>query len=115
MPFRRGGGYRPGGYRKPGASAEGQPRSVLLPRQGELVGLVTKALGASKFSVMCNDHKERVCSIPGRLKRRFWIKEGDLVIVKPWVVQGDEKGDVIWRYSMMDKETLKAKGYEIPQ
>ncbi|MDE1860890.1 MAG: translation initiation factor eIF-1A [Candidatus Micrarchaeota archaeon] len=100
-------------YKKPGAPPE--QRSTLLPKKGEFIGLVTKALGASKFSIMCNDHKERICSIPGRLKRRFWIKEGDLVIVKPWVVQADERGDVIWRYSMMDKDTLRQKGYEIPQ
>ena len=24
---------------------------------------------------------------PGRLRRAYWIKEGDVVIVKPWVVQ----------------------------
>ena len=55
-----------------------------------------------------------MCSIPGRLRRRFWIKEGDLVIVKPWVVQGNERGDIIWRYSIGDRERLKAKGYEVP-
>ena len=28
-------------------------------------------------------------------------KEGDTVIVRPWVVQTDERGDIIWRYSIM--------------
>jgi translation initiation factor 1A len=101
-------------YHKPGQNPN-EPRSVVLPKKGEVIGLVTKALGASKFSVMCSDHKERVCSIPGSLKRRFWIKENDLVIVRPWVVQSDERGDVRWRYSLMDKDKLKQMGYEIPQ
>ncbi len=77
--------------------------------------MVAKALGASKFKVLCNDDRERICAIPGRLKRRFWIKENDLVLVKPWVVQGDEKGDIVYRYSLMDKDSLKAKGFAVPQ
>ena len=96
----------------------GQPigeHRLMIPKSGEFIGVVTKALGASKFSVLCNDNKERICAIPGRLKRRFWIKENDLVLVKPWVVQGDEKGDVIYRYSLMDKDSLKAKGFVVPQ
>ncbi len=87
----------------------------MLPKENEVVGIVTKALGASKFSVLCADNRERVCAIPGRLKRQFWIKEGDPVLVKPWVVQGDEKGDVVYRYSLMDKDTLKQKGFPVPQ
>ncbi len=90
-------------------------RSLILPRNGEVIGLVLEALGAANFKITCSDKRERTCSIPGRLKRRFWIKEGDLVIVKPWVVQGDTRGDIVWRYSMMDKDLLKQKGYEIPK
>ena len=91
-----------------------EERRVMLPRDNELIGIVINALGASKFRVLCSDHNERICAIPGRLKRQFWIKEGDMVLVKPWVVQGNERGDVVYRYSIMDKESLKAKGFEIP-
>ena len=101
------------GFRKkPGAN---EPHILMLPKDNEIIGVVTKASGAAKFLVFCTDKKERTCSIPGRLKRRFWIKENDIVLVKPWVVQSDERGDIIWRYSIMDKTTLKSKGYEIPQ
>ena len=48
-----------------------------------------------------------MCSIPGRLRRAFWIKEGDVVIVKPWIVQSDERGDLVWRYSQMDMNKLR--------
>jgi len=89
--------------------------TLMIPRDNELIGTVYKALGASKFMINCADQKQRVCSIPGRLKRRFWVKENDLVLVKPWVVQGDEKGDIIWRYSLLDKDTLKKRGFEIPK
>ena len=88
--------------------------STPFPRDNEVVGKVTRASGASNFLVSCSDGNERTCTIPGRLKRRFWIKEGDVVLVRPWVVQTNERGDIIWRYSMMDKEKLKAKGFTVP-
>ncbi len=97
--------------KKPGAEEQ---HVLTLPRDNEVIGIVTKASGAANFVVFCADKKDRTCSIPGRLKRRFWIKENDLVLVKPWVVQGDQRGDIIWRYSIMDKSTLKSKGFDIP-
>jgi translation initiation factor 1A len=102
MPFKKG-------------NQEGQVHTLMVPRSGEVIGLVTKAQGASNFLVMCSDKNERTCSIPGRLKRRFWIKEGDIVLVQPWVVQSDKRGDIIWRYSIMDKGLLEKKGFEIPK
>lgn len=78
-----------------------------MPGNGEFVGKVARIAGATKFFVSCSDHNERLCTIPGRLRRRFWIKEGDIVIVKPWVVQSDKRGDIMWRYSMLDINRLK--------
>ena len=81
-----------------------------MPGPGEIIGVVDKSVGAANFMVRCNDGKERMCTIPGRLKRKFWIKIKDTVIVKPWVVQSDERGDIVWRYSIMDTENLKKSG-----
>ncbi len=86
-----------------------------LPQGNQLIGVVTKALGASNFAVMCSDKKERTCIIPGRLKRRFWIKEGDTVLVVPWETQGDTRADIVWRYSIQDKSKLREKGFEVPE
>ena len=103
--------YRGGNFKK---KPEAEFHRIVMPRDNEVIGVVTKASGASKFIVQCSDRYERVCSIPGRLKRRFWIKENDLVLVKPWTVQGNERGDIVWRYSIMDRDTLKQRGFEIP-
>ena len=81
-----------------------------MPHDNEVIGRVIKIAGASKFMVRGTDGNERLCSIPGRLRRRFWIKEGDTVIVKPWVVQTNERGDIIWRYSVMDMGKLRDMG-----
>ncbi len=81
-----------------------------MPDHGEVVGTVVKLSGATKFVVHCSDSKERICIIPGRLRRAFWIKQNDVVIVRPWTVQSDERGDIIWRYSMLDISKLRERG-----
>ena len=115
MPFRGRGGR--GGNRGRGRGKKGGPPQVFelkIPQEGEVIGVVSAAVGASNFKIRCADNFERMCSIPGRLRRRFWIKENDLVIVKPWVVQGNERGDIVWRYSIGDRDRLKAKGITVP-
>jgi translation initiation factor 1A len=81
-----------------------------MPQEGELIGIVVRIAGASKFNVRCADGNDRLCIIPGRLRRQFWIKENDVVIVRPWSIQGDERGDIVWRYSVMDMSKLRERG-----
>jgi len=78
-----------------------------LPEEGEVVGKILKSVGATNFVVECNDGKQRLCTIPGRFKRRFWIKENDTVIVKPWSIQSETRGDIVWRYSLLDISKLR--------
>ncbi|AKB19372.1 Translation initiation factor 1A [Methanosarcina sp. WWM596] len=48
--------------------------------------------------------------IPGSIKKKTWIKEGDVVIVVPWDFQ-NEKADVIWKYTRPQVDWLERKGY----
>ena len=65
---------------------------VRIPKkeENEILGIIEQMLGASRVRVRCLDGKTRLGRIPGRLKNRIWVKEGDIVIVKPWEVQGDK-------------------------
>jgi translation initiation factor 1A len=81
-----------------------------LPGEGEVLGIVMKVAGASKFIVDCKDGNQRLCSMPGRLGRRFWIKANDVVIVEPWDIQGNERGYIVWRYSQIDMSKLRERG-----
>jgi len=83
---------------------------VRIPREGEVLGIVTARMAASKFSVSCADKKDRMCRIPGKIKRKTWVKEGDIVIVKPWEIEGEKKGDIIWRYIRIQVDLLRKKG-----
>ena len=65
-------------------------------------------LGANHVVVQCTDGVTRMCRIPGKIKKRIWIREGDVVIVVPWEFQ-DEKADVIWRYTQPQVDWLQTE------
>lgn len=84
---------------------------VRLPRGGELFGKVLNLLGSSRLQVDCQDGKERVCRIPGKLKKRVWTKVDDIVIIRPWDTQSDSRADLVWRYTRIEVEFLRKRGY----
>lgn len=84
---------------------------VRIPRNNEVLGIVEQLLGFCKMYVKCDDDKIRLCRIPGRLTRRIWVREGDVVLVQPWEVQGDKKGDIIFRYTKTEVSFLLRKGF----
>lgn len=92
-------------------SGEQQNVRARTPRGEEVLGVVDQRVGGSRSKVRCLDGKERICRIPGRLKRRLWIREGDTVIVEPWEFGGDEKGDIIYKYRPYQVSWLKNNGY----
>ncbi|MBI4440183.1 translation initiation factor eIF-1A [Candidatus Woesearchaeota archaeon] len=90
---------------------EQQISRIKTPRDKQCFGILEQRLGGSRMRVRCLDGKLRICRIPGRLKRTLWVKEGDLVIVEPWEFLGDEKGDIVFKYSKAQLSFLKSKGY----
>ncbi|MBI4177019.1 MAG: translation initiation factor eIF-1A [Candidatus Aenigmarchaeota archaeon] len=90
---------------------EQQQERVRVPRQGEIMGLVLELLGGDRFRVDCNDGKVRICRIPGKLRKKVWIRPNDVVVVEPWKIQGDKRGDLVWRYTGTQVSWLKKQGY----
>lgn len=85
-------------------------RRTRMPRGREVIGIVEQRVGGSRMFVRCLDGKTRICRIPGRLKRRLWVREGNFVVVEPWELGGDEKGDIIYKYRPTQVGFLKQKG-----
>jgi len=84
---------------------------IHLPRDKQVFAILEQRLGGSRMRARCFDGKARICRIPGRLKRRLWVREGDLIIVEPWEFSGDDKGDIVYKYTNAQTEFLKRKGY----
>ena len=84
---------------------------VRTPRTGEILGVVIGRTGGSRFMAICNDKKERMCRVPGKIKHQIWVREGDYVIIKPWSIEGDKKADIIWRYTRIQADWLRRNGF----
>ena len=84
---------------------------MVLPSKTDVLGIAVKMLGSDRIMVKCQDGKERLCRIRGKLKRRVWIREGDVVLVSPWDFQVDERGDITWRYRRNQSDWLRDHNY----
>ena len=91
--------------------SEGELNQLVVPSANDVLGVAIKLLGFDRVLVRCQDGNERLCRIRGKMKRRVWIREGDVVLVSPWDFQSDKRGDLIWRYTRAQAEMLRKKGY----
>ena len=94
---------------------EGSPGKirVKLPKgelgyKGEMFALAEEILGGRRVTVLCADGETRMARIPGKMRRRQWVREGDLIIVWPWDFQ-DSKADVKHRYTKTQAMYLSRK------
>jgi len=85
-------------------------KNLRMPEEDEVFAEVTDMLGANRVQVPCADGTERTARIPGRMQKRIWIREGDVVLVEPWDWQ-DEKADVAWRYEKAEADQLREEGH----
>jgi translation initiation factor 1A len=90
---------------------EEQISRIRKPKDDELLGTVELMLGSDKLRVQCSDGKERIVRIPGKLRKRVWIRVGDIILLKPWKVMSDRRADVVWRYTKTQSKWLDRKGY----
>ena len=88
---------------------------VTLPYKpkGEMFAVAETFQGGSRLQLICEDGKRRMGRIPGKLRRRMWVRENDLLIVVPWSFQ-DGKADVKFRYTPTQTSNLKRNG-KIPE
>lgn len=75
-----------------------------------MFAIAIKLHGSNQIKAVCEDGKERMCRIPGKMKKKIWIREGDLLIIKLWEIQ-PSKADIVWRYFGNQKNHLKKQGY----
>ena len=62
--------------------SEGEFKIPMLPNENDVIGIATKMLGFDRVLVSCQDGKERLCRIRGKMKRRMWIRKGDIPVRK---------------------------------
>ena len=55
-------------------------------------------LGNGRLEAACFDGSKRLAHIRGKLRKKVWINQGDIILLSLRDYQ-DEKGDVIMKYS----------------
>ncbi|MEE8133148.1 MAG: translation initiation factor eIF-1A [Nitrososphaerales archaeon] len=90
--------------------SESELKELVLPQENELLGRVIKLPGGDHVIVKCTDGKVRVCRIRGKMKRRMWVRENDVVLLVPWDFQ-DAKADIVWRYIQAHAQWLVNNNY----
>jgi translation initiation factor 1A len=81
-------------------------RKLRFPKRDEQWAVVQEMSGGSRFRALCADGHTRMIRIGGKLKKRMWVRERDLVIIKPWVIQSDIKGDLVYRYMPTERNRV---------
>ena len=73
---------------------------VPLPNRkvNEMFAIADQILGGRRVRSVCEDGETRLARIPGKMRRRQWVREGDLIVVQPWEFQ-EEKANVCMRYT----------------
>ena len=94
----------------PRAGVEEEIERLRVPRPNEVFGIVEQMFGFDRLRVRCKDGHVRNCRIPGKIRKRLWVREGDIVIVRPWLVQGEDRGDIVYRYTGTQVDWLRRKG-----
>ncbi len=74
-----------------------------------MFAIADEILGGRRIRAVCEDGLSRISRIPGKMRRRQWVREGDLIVVQPWDFQ-DEKANVCMRYTKTQSLYLSRKG-----
>jgi len=93
---------------------EAEKRELIFKEEGQEYAQVTKMLGNGRLEALCfSDGAKRLCHIRGKLRKKVWINQGDIILLGLRDYQ-DKKADVILKYNADEARNLKSYG-EIPE
>mmetsp|Transcript_80035 Transcript_80035/g.179091 ORF Transcript_80035/g.179091 Transcript_80035/m.179091 type:complete len:143 (-) Transcript_80035:354-782(-) len=88
-------------------------KELEFKEDGQEYGQVMRMLGNGRCEVSCFDGTKRLCHIRGKMRKKVWVNQGDIVLVSLRDFQ-DEKGDIIVKYTADEARNLKTYG-ELPE
>jgi len=91
---------------------EGEKHDIPLKSDGQEYAQVMRMLGNGRLEASCFDGKTRLCHIRGKMRKKVWVNQGDIVLIGLRDFQ-DDKADVIMKYTSEEARRLKAQG-ELP-
>jgi len=92
---------------------DNEKRELVFKEDGQEYAQVVKMLGNGRLEAKCFDGVSRLAHIRGKLRKKVWINQGDIILLSLREYQ-DDKGDVLMKYSADEARSLKAYG-ELPE
>lgn len=90
-----------------------EKRELIFKEDGQEYAQVAKMLGNGRLEAFCFDGIKRLCHIRGKLRKKVWINQGDIILIGLREYQ-DAKADVILKYNADEARNLKNYG-ELPE
>jgi len=97
------------------------PSRIKMPyrKSGEIFARVVGVFGNDRMEVFCEDGQHRIGRIRGKIKKRVWIRVGDLVVVNPWSWETEStdklgKCEITWRYTKSEISWLE-RNNKVPE
>jgi len=110
MPKNKGKG---GKNRRRGKNEGETKRELIFKENGQEYAQVLRMLGNGRLEAQCFDGEKRLCHIRGKLRKKVWVNQGDIVLIGLRDYQ-DAKADVILKYSADEARQLKQLN-ELPE
>ena len=102
-----------GNKRKKGKKQVQEDRELQYKGESEEYAQVIKILGDGRFECNCADGVKRIAHVRGKMRKRIWIANGDIILVSLRDFE-PEKCDVVEKYKEKEVAKLKKAG-EIPE
>lgn len=83
-----------------------------MREEGQEYAQITKMLGNGRVEASCYDGERRLAHIRGKLRKKVWMAQGDIILVSLRDFQ-DDLCDVVHKYNVDEARALKAQG-ELP-
>ena len=91
---------------KKGKKLQFEKTVMIFKEEGEEYAKVDKLLGNGRLNALIQDGTSILCIIPGRLKKKKWIRIGDIILINIRDYQKD-KADVLHCYTDSQVMTLR--------
>ena len=101
-----------GNKRKKGKKQVQEDRELQYKGESEEYAQLIKILGDGRFECNCADGVKRIAHVRGKMRKRVWIANGDIILVSLREFE-PEKCDVVEKYKEKEVAKLKKAG-EIP-
>jgi len=85
---------------------------LVFKEDGQEYAQVIKMLGNGRLEAQCFDGEKRLAHIRGKMRKKVWINQGDIILLSLRDFQ-DDKADVIQKYTADEARNLKSYG-ELP-